>query len=61
MESEDFQKSDEINLCNRGLTAAIAVFQHAALTTQEVKERGIQILACATSTWLESNAELAND
>jgi hypothetical protein len=28
MESEDVQKSDEINLCNRGLTATIAVFQH---------------------------------
>jgi hypothetical protein len=27
MESEDIQKSDEINLCNRGLTATIAVFQ----------------------------------
>jgi hypothetical protein len=25
MESEDVQKSDEINLCNRGLTATIAV------------------------------------
>jgi hypothetical protein len=28
MESEDVQKSDEINLCNLGLTATIAVFQH---------------------------------
>jgi hypothetical protein len=28
MESEDIQKSDEINLCNRGFTATIAVFQH---------------------------------
>jgi hypothetical protein len=27
MESEDVQKSDEINLCNLGLTATIAVFQ----------------------------------
>ena len=28
MESEDIQKSDEINLSNRGLAATIAVFQH---------------------------------
>jgi hypothetical protein len=31
MESEDVQKSDEINLCNLGLTATIAVFQQALI------------------------------
>jgi hypothetical protein len=25
MESEDIQKSDEINLCNRGLTATVGI------------------------------------
>ena len=31
MESEDVQKTDVINLCNIGLTATIAVFQHIYL------------------------------